>query len=222
MKRPQIGILIIALMFFSALVVTPQDRFSESQCVTRWTKEVDLPFRLKRPTFICTLILSLTISTFAYSQEVQTNGKVCGSPSAPCSHNKWKFSAEDLSFKLPKTLKWQTNYHSANFYAIILKSQRAVEDPDGPAGAAECSGYFSESERSKIQKSFPANKVFASRFGCGDPATGYTNVNFDYNILAVYAGGTEREAKNFLKIVKAKGYSDANIRRMQVVVGYGD
>ncbi len=171
---------------------------------------------------ICVLIILPVANQFAYSQEVQTNGKVCGNPSAPCSHSKWKFSTEDLSFKLPKTLKWQTNYYSAHFYAIILKSRRAVEDPDGPAGAAECSGYFSENERSKVQKSFSTNKVFASRFGCGDPATGYTNVNYDYNILAVYAGETETEAKSFLKTVKAKGYSDANIKKMQVVVGYGD
>lgn len=48
MKSPKIIISIIALMFFSALVVTAQDRFSESQCVSRWTKEVDPPFRLKQ------------------------------------------------------------------------------------------------------------------------------------------------------------------------------
>lgn len=48
MKSQKIIISIIALMFFSALVVNAQDRFSESQCVSQWTKEVDPPFRLKQ------------------------------------------------------------------------------------------------------------------------------------------------------------------------------
>lgn len=43
---------LIALMFFSALGITAQDKFSESQCVTRLTKELDPPFRLKRATAI--------------------------------------------------------------------------------------------------------------------------------------------------------------------------
>lgn len=156
------------------------------------------------------------------SSEIQTKGKVCGNPSAPCSHSKWTFEANDLSFKLPQTLQWQKNYYSASFYAIILKSMRAVEDPDGPAGDAECSGYFSESARGAAQQQFPSNKVFASRFGCDMTGIAYTNVRSEYNILAVYAGETEREAQSFLKTVKAAGYSDANIRRMQVVLGYGD
>lgn len=170
------------------------------------------------------LITVLICVTFpqAQSNGVQTTGKVCGNPSAPCSHSKWKFQANDISFKLPRTLKWLTNYYSANFYTVILKSKRAVADPDGPAGEAECSGYYSESERIKVQKQFPSNKVFASRSGCTDPGIDYTNSNYDYNFLAVYAGETETEAKNFLKTVKAKGYSDANIRKIQVVLGYGD
>ena len=55
MKLTRISFLflsLIAVMFFSALVVTAQDKFSESQCVTQWTKEVDRPFRLKRATAI--------------------------------------------------------------------------------------------------------------------------------------------------------------------------
>jgi hypothetical protein len=175
-----------------------------------------------REILVCLITVLFCISfALAQSNEIQTNGKVCGNPVVPCSHSKIKFSAEDLSFKLPRTLKWQKNYYSAYFYSIILMSRRAVEDPDGHVGDAECSGYFSESEQSKVQKQFPNNKVFASRFGCGEPGIGYTNVNHDYNILAVYAGETEREAGNFLKTVKAKGYRDANVRKMQVVLGYG-
>ncbi len=41
-------------------------------------------------------------------------------------------------------------------------------------------------------------------------------------VLAVYAGETQTGANAFLKMVKAKGFSDANIRKMQVVLGFGD
>jgi hypothetical protein len=116
----------------------------------------------------------------------------------------------------------QKNYYSANFYAIILRSQPAVVDPDGPARAADCSGYFSEKERVKAQNQFPGNKVFASRNGCGLGGIAYTNVKDGQNFLAVYAGTTEKQAKKFLRTVKAKGYSDAYSRKMQVVLGYGD
>lgn len=172
---------------------------------------------------LCTAVVLFCVTLVqTQSNEIQTKGKVCGNPSAPCSHSKWTFEANDLSFKLPVTLTWHKNYYSADFYAIILRSQRAVQDPDGPAGAAECSGYFPESERIEAQKQFPGNKVFASRFGCDITGIAYTNVNPDYNILAVYAGESEGEAKSFLKTVKSKGYPDANIRKMQVVLGYGD
>lgn len=41
---------LIAAMCFSVGVVTAQDKFAESQCVTRWTQEVDPAFRLSRAT----------------------------------------------------------------------------------------------------------------------------------------------------------------------------
>ncbi len=176
-----------------------------------------------RKILLC-LVSVLICVTFpqAQSNGVQTNGKVCGNPSAPCLPSERKFQANDISFKLPRTLKWQTYYYSANFYAVILKSKRAVADPDGQEGATECSGYYSESERIKVQKQFPSNKVFTSRSGCVGSGIDYTNYNYDYNFLAVYAGATKNEAKQILKTVKAKGYSDANIRKTQVVFDYGD
>jgi hypothetical protein len=172
---------------------------------------------------ICSVaILFCVMQVLAQSSEIQTKGKVCGNPSAPCSNSTWKFESHDLTFKLPRALKWHRNYYSPNFYAIILGSMQAVEDPDGPAGDAECSGYFPESVRIEAQKQFPGNKVFISRFGCDIAGIAYTNVNYDYNILAAYAGETETQAINFLKTVKGKGYPDANVRKMQVVLGYGD
>lgn len=49
------------------------------------------------------------------------------------------------------------------------------------------------------------------------------NANNNYEFIAVYAGSTKAEATEFLKQVKAKKeFSDANIRQMKVVYGYGD
>jgi hypothetical protein len=66
MKSQKIIISIIALIFLSSLMVTAQDKFSESECVTRWTKEVDAPFRLKRANAIkrCNTIM-LRIETMS-------------------------------------------------------------------------------------------------------------------------------------------------------------
>ena len=52
MKHRRIVISIIALIGFNALVVTAQDRFSESECVSQWTTDVDCQFRLKRATAV--------------------------------------------------------------------------------------------------------------------------------------------------------------------------
>lgn len=172
---------------------------------------------------LCSLILLVSFNQSTYSDDIQTDGEVCGNPSAPCQSRDWTFQPNEISFRLPQNLKWLNNYRSLSFYAVILKSRQATEDPDGPAGEAECSGYFSEAERQAVQAMFPHNKVFASRFGCGSPGVGYTNVNFKYNFLAVYAGESKTAAANFLNKVKASGkFPGANTRQMQVVLDYGD
>jgi hypothetical protein len=169
------------------------------------------------------ILIALTGSLFVYSDEVHTGGKVCADPSRSCVSANWKFKTWDLSFPLPRELKWQSNYYSADFYAVILTSKPAVPDPDGPAGSAECSGNFSERERLQTQLLFPNHKVFASRFGCGHMTVGCTNVNYNYNFLAVYAGETLSAANSFLAGVKAtRKFQSANIRKMQVVIDYGD
>lgn len=181
---------------------------------------------VKRGCTVAIAMAGLIIAAFpmhirAYSDEVHTGGRVCGNPNHPCQAAKWKFENWDISFVLPRELKWLNNYYSADFYAVILKSRRAVPDPDGPAGPAECSGYFSEPERAKTQSLFPNQKVFASHFGCGHLTVGYTNVNYDYDFLAVYGGETLAEANRALASAKGK-FAGANVRKMQVVIDYGD
>jgi hypothetical protein len=176
---------------------------------------------MKINSLIGTVFLILVFSYTVRPDDIQTNGRVCAEPSAPCQSSKWQFRQYDLSFKLPRELKWLNNYRSATFYAIILKSMRAIPDPDGPAGERECSGYVSETERTRVQKMFATRKVFASRFGCGSPGVWYTNVNADYNFLAVYAGETQATADSFLRTVRGS-FPGANLRKIQIVLDYGD
>ena len=146
---------------------------------------------------------------------------VCPFPDTPCSPPSYKFASYDLSFNLPKQLKWQTAHNSNHFYAIILKSVKAIHpDLGNPNDETECGGYFSEKKRLKVQARFPSRKVFASRHGCS--MVWYNNVNGQYNFLAVYAGKTFGEAQKVLRKVKATGiFPGANIRKMQVVVDNG-
>lgn len=158
----------------------------------------------------------------AWGDDVLAERRVCESES-PCSTGPWKFAPYDAAFGLPQTLQWQTNYHSLAFYAVILESQRAVDDPDGPGGPKVYSGYFSESERLGAQSRFPHRKVFASRFGCGSPGVWYTQVNSKYNFLSVFAGYTEREARQVLGEVRAtRAFPGANVRKIEAVLDYGD
>lgn len=157
---------------------------------------------------------------------MQNEGAVCGHPAAPCQPTDQSFMQNifepfDMTFDLPETLEWHTDYLSESFYAIILKSKKALPD-DGPASDQPCAGFFSEDERKAAQKLFPDHKVFASRFGCSGHSIFYTSTNSDYNFMAVFGGATINEAKALLKRVKENGFSDANIRQMQVEFFYGD
>ena len=198
---------------------------------------------------IFVLMITITFSEISRAQsdeiEIQTKGKICPNPSAPCvkiinkgvktypdgvnaviSKGDNIFEAADLSFKLPAKLTWGRNYYSANFYAIVLKSRPAVIDKNRAAESVCSQGYYSEEERKEVQEMFPTNKVFASRNGCAGYYFGYTNAYEGDEIkeyIAVYAGNTEAEAKKFLKrVIAKKEFAGANYRKMQVVLGYGD
>lgn len=165
-------------------------------------------------------ILSLVFSLSTVQAEIVPlakplpNAYVCGEPDKPCTSPSYAFADYDLSFNLPDELQWQTAHNSEYFYAIILKSSRAIYPVDETA----CGGYFSEQERLSVQAQFPNNKVFAARHGCS--MVWYNNVNQQYNFLAIYAGDTFAEAKRLLKTVKGD-FTGANIRKMQVVVDNG-
>lgn len=141
------------------------------------------------------------------AKKIVTHGVVCPDPAQPCAGH---FRPNELSFKLLSEFKFDRGRdRSLPFYAVILKS--------GPL----CS--ITDEERVAAQSIFPRRKVFVHQFRCGDfsDSATYTNVNRKAGFLAVYAGKTEAEAKQFLEEVKAGGkFPGANLRRMQVVVVY--
>ena len=137
------------------------------------------------------------------ANRVLTHGEVCPDPKNPCL-DMGSFHDNELSFKLKSKYAFDRGHdRSLPFYALILKSGELCKIP--------------EEERLAIQAQFPSRKVFLHRLHCegfSDKAT-YTNVNRKVGFIAVYAGKTEAEAKEFLAEVKGK-FPDANLRRMQV------
>ena len=163
----------------------------------------------------------LNIAIAQGPNEIQTHGKVCANPARPCSAG-GVFSDSDLSFALPAKVEWQRNYYSANFYAIVLKSKAVVSDETPDTDNCKQS-FFPADERRAAQSLFPARKVFASEFGCYLVRIVYTNINYKYNFLAVYAGESPAQAQIALREVKATGkFPGANVRKMQVVFQNGD
>lgn len=141
------------------------------------------------------------------AKRVLTHGEVCPDPAKPCLDVE-KFRDHELSFRLDRKFNFDRGQdRSAPFYALILKSGELCKIP--------------EAERVAIQAGFPSRKVFLHRYFCEDFAdkVTYSNVNRKAGFIAVYAGKTEAEAKQFLAEVKGR-FADANLRRMQVVVTY--
>lgn len=166
------------------------------------------------------LIFALFLLSFSISaQDVQTLGVICPTPSQPCDSEAYHFEPHELSFKLPAQLKWQTAHYSEHFYAVILRSVPAIALND-QYDDKPCKGFISETERSAVQAQFPKHKVFTSRNGCF-PMVFYTNTNDKYNFVAVYAGKTETDAKQITIRAQEAGFSDANLRKMQVFVDNG-
>jgi hypothetical protein len=139
---------------------------------------------------------------------------VCPDPQKPCKTKDKEFGVWELSFRLPAKIKPNTNYKSAPFFAIILKKY------DGGCDDLDVNPKI-EPERLKIQKFYPARKVFAS-YDCANlDATGYefagrTNKNGDavYNeYVAVYAGETQEEADQLLDEIKTK-FPKAVVKKM--------
>jgi hypothetical protein len=161
---------------------------------------------------ICLFVLCSLLLAGSASGGGQTSGTVCSSPVAQCNSS-YSFKSYQLPFEIKEKLVFGKTYKSAPFYAVVLKSVRTNN-------TAECA-FITEQQRLEAQTLLAGRKVFASRFSCSEELIVYTNVNQDFNFLAVYAGATMAEAKQILKKVNAsRAYPQAYIRRMQVVLEY--
>jgi hypothetical protein len=122
---------------------------------------------------------------------------VCGDPSKPCRHKQKGFDDWELSFQMPARLAANKTYSSAAFYAVIVKKyDEGCDELDV--------NPLVEPERIKLQKRFPANKVFAE-YSCPNMSA----VNYDFkgkmdeagerflymDYIAVYAGESIEEAR---------------------------
>jgi hypothetical protein len=77
--------------------------------------------------------------------------------------------------------------------------------------------FISETKRLAEQKLAPHNKVFTSRNACKEKTiVGYSNVNQDYNFIAIYAG-----TEVLLQTAKRR-YPQANTRKMRVLLDFAD
>ena len=142
--------------------------------------------------------------------------KVCADPSAPCTSPAKEFAPYELSFTLPRRLRANVEYKSAQFFAVFLKTYTYTVDNECDQGEYS---EFIERERKQVQQMFPERKVFADH-QCPDMgAVSYiiAGQSGEYGpgpFLAVYAA-TRAEAEQVLAKVKAK-YPAATIKGMQV------
>ncbi len=142
--------------------------------------------------------------------------EVCPNPQAPCDTPAKKFAPYELSFKLPGKLTKGKTYESLPFYAVLVKKyQEESCDADDHTESIE-------RERVRIQLAYPHNKVFAA-YSC--PNLDAIDYSFPgrmdasqervliMTFIAVYAGKTEADAKEFLSYVRTI-YPAAELKKM--------
>jgi hypothetical protein len=144
---------------------------------------------------------------------------VCSDPASPCPDSPLHtFEPHELTFRAEVQARREA-LDSMPFYAVVLDTRRAVSDGgnalDETPPKTACSGFFSENERLAAQMVFPKGKVFASRHGCSSSVISYAGGDTRENVLAVYAGSTETEARMTLGQAW-KHFPKARIIRMQI------
>jgi hypothetical protein len=149
--------------------------------------------------FLLLLLLGWVLSPAAYGQ------RICSDPAKPCGLKSSR--PYELTFVIPRSNLARAEDKSAAFYGVILRS------------AKPCS--IDENERVSAQQMFPRNKVFVSRFECGeeDVITYEPIDSTKFSVMAVYAGSTKRQAENLLaRVQKTNRFPDAYIKRMRAVL----
>jgi hypothetical protein len=166
------------------------------------------------------LVVCIQLVLFAVAIQAQTGYPVCGNPRTPCQHKDKEFAPYELSFRMPARLRKNTDYKSAPFYAVVLKSYKDFE-----AGGEGCDGgEFStaiETERKQAQKLFPDRKAFAS-YQCPDmAAVQYMSgrKTLDDTFLAIYGGTSQAEGQQVLDKAR-EHYPAASLKRMQALYNW--
>jgi len=165
-----------------------------------------------RTRLACLIVVLLSVARPSLSNPLQV-GAVCSNPSVPCATT-YAFKPYQLPFKIAETPTFGRTYRSVFFYAVILRSSPARNEP------VDC-GQIPERVRLRTQLMFPGRKVFASHFGCAEELVLYSNVNQSFNFMAVYGGRTNAQARSMLARVRAtRRFPGAYIRRMQVILEF--
>jgi len=172
-----------------------------------------MPINLRLPALILLFLLASAV-------QAQNAYPVCGNPRQPCEHKDKEFAPYEISFRLPARLRKNTDYKSAPFYAVVLKTFK-----DFDAGGDGCDGgEFStkiETERKQVQKQFPNVKAFASYqcpdMGAVEYVVGGKTLNDTF--LAIYGGTTQNEAQQILDKARAQ-YPGATLKRMQALYNW--
>jgi len=150
------------------------------------------------------VVAAWLVSGAVFAQAVP--GQVLGDPST----ERRGFRSYQLAFVTPTDGIARSEFKSEPFYAVILETFPPCID--------------SEMQRRKVQASFPANKVFATRFGCEGVVQeniNYTNVDPKWGFMAVYAGTTLAEGQALLETVqRTTRFRNPSLRQMQAVLVY--
>jgi hypothetical protein len=164
---------------------------------------------------LTSLLVGITGAAPSGSTAASTKGfPVYSRPSASLSLPYKSFAPYELPFRLPKSIKPNVTYSSVPFYAVILKVAPSGTEQDCDGG--EFSSTW-ESERKRVQKSFPQKKVFAAH-QC--PDMGAVSYTIDGKpstrpFIAIYGGATQKEAELIQTKIK-KSYRAASIKKMSV------
>lgn len=143
---------------------------------------------------------------------------VCGRLGAACEPSPaYTFESNELPFG--SVAKGSPD--SRSFFAVILETQTSSPDDGDPRAGTPptrpCGGFFPEVDRLDAQQHFGALRVFASRHGCAESHVVYAGIPATQNVLAVFAGDTEAEARATLEEAK-KRWSTAKLVKTYVKV----
>jgi hypothetical protein len=141
----------------------------------------------------------------------QIRGAPCGDPTVACT-TRFKFMDSEMPFEVADSpLVPNRSYESKFFYAVVLKEL--------PANGAGSCNTVPEAERLEAQLLFPTRKVFTTQHYCDGEREAMTGIPTRDNVMGLYAGATEDEAKAILgEVLRLKKFKGAHIVPTNIVL----